>query len=145
MKPKVFIIVGWLSVPKEIVYEIFNERYGYCKCWFVSKEHYLQSRFSYANTTGKKIAAIFVGPVPHKSFAAGKHSSMVTELCIANSLTPVYVCRNKSGILKFTKSSLRQAIITHEKHLQQQQNNEDRAFIEFKQFITELFPNQTLF
>ena len=146
---KIFIIVGWLNIPKEVVYEIFNKKYTYCKCLFVEKDHYLQSKFTYANATGKKIDAIFIGPIPHKTFAAGNNKSMVAELCIANSITPVYVCRNKAGVLKFTKTSLRQAVNNHELHLQEikqeKKNREDKEIMEFKMLIKTLFPNQKLF
>jgi hypothetical protein len=144
---KIFIIVGWLNIPKEVVYEVFNEIYGNysCKCWFVSKEHGLKNRFTFANNNGKKIEAIFIGPVPHKSFAAGKNTSMVTELSIAGSKTPVYVCRNKAGVLKFTKHSLNKAILNHEEHRQknikEQEAREDQIILEVKNFMNDLFFN----
>lgn len=144
---KIFIIVGALNIPKEVVYEVFNQMYGNygCKCWFVDKEHGLKNRFSFANNNGKKIEAIFIGPVPHKSYAAGKNNSMVTELCIAGSKTPVYVCRNEAGVLKFTKNSLHKAILIHEdyrqKLIQEQKDCEDKMIEEVKKFMNELFFN----
>ncbi|MEI6673221.1 MAG: hypothetical protein WCL02_08145 [bacterium] len=136
---KIFIIVGWLHIPKEIVYEVFNKKYGFCRCWFVSEEKYLKSRFTYANNNGKKIEAIFVGPVPHKTFAAGKYTSMVTQLCISGSKTPVYVCKNFARVLKFTKTSLRQAIFHHEEYLRESKK-EKEEIMEFEVFTKTLFP-----
>jgi len=139
----IFIVVGWLNIPKQIVYEIFNKTYKDCRCWFVNEEKHLKSRFTYANNNGKKIQAIFIGPVPHKSFAAGKNSSMVTEICIADSKTPVYVCRTKAGILKFTKTSLGQAISVHDQYLRQiteQQADEEREIMETNTLVKTLFP-----
>lgn len=90
-----------------------------------------------------------MGPVPHKSFAAGKNTSMVAKLSIANSVTPVYVCKNKAGVLKFTKTSMREAIGTHEQYLQElkdkQRAREDKEIMEFITFIKTLFPNQNIF
>ena len=90
---------------------------------------------------GKKVEAIFVGPVPHKSFAAKKNSSMVAQVCINNAMTPVYICRNKSGVLKFTKSSIKQVIEEHEQRIKQ----ENIDILEFQAFIKELFPHQRVF
>lgn len=140
---KFFIIVGWLNTPKHIIKNVFNEEYGDGKyqCWFLDKESYLKSQFSYANNHGKKIEAIFVGPVPHKSFAAKGNSSMVAQVSISNSITPVYVCRNKSGILKFTKTSTKDAIREHKKYVEM----ENFQIMEFKAFLKDMFPNQSLF
>lgn len=68
MSKKFFILVGFLHVPRQVVREVFREKYGYgrFRCFFLDKEHYLKAEFSYANMVGKKIEAIFVGPVPHK-------------------------------------------------------------------------------
>lgn len=136
---KIFIIVGWLHIPKEVVYEVFNKKYGFCRCWFVSEEKYLKSRFTYANNNSKKIEAIFVGPVPHKSFAAGKYTSMVTELCISGSKTPVYVCKNFARVLKFTKTSLQKAIIHHEDYISSKTQTTDEI-MEVELFTKTLFP-----
>jgi hypothetical protein len=147
---KIFIIVGWLHIPRNVIQNVFLKYYGFnvYQCWFLDKDSYLKSQFSYANATNKKIEAIFVGPIPHKSFAAKGNSSMVTEVSISGSITPVYVCKNKSGILKFTKTSVKQAIAYHEAYRQeliQKQAYEEKQIKEFMSFIQEIFPHQKIF
>lgn len=66
---------------------------------------------------------------------------MIAEVCINNSPTPVYICRNKAGVLKFTKTSIRVLIDEHKKRIQ----TEDAQILELKMFIHQLFPNQTIF
>ncbi|HOG14976.1 MAG TPA: hypothetical protein PK674_00080 [Candidatus Absconditabacterales bacterium] len=115
-RQKIFILVGWLHIEKDVVFEVFNEEFENCRCRFISNYHYLQKKFDYWNFHNEKIAAIFVGPVPHKTAAAGDCNSMASELIIANSPTPVFVCKNKARILKFTKTSLRKAISEYKKY-----------------------------
>lgn len=118
---KIFIFVGFLNVSKEAVYEVLQAQYGpWIKCLFSDKEGYLKAKFDFANQNNRKIEAIFIGPVPHKSFAAGRESSMVSEVSVAGSVTPVYVCRTKANTLKFTKTSVKQAISSHEDYLKYQ-------------------------
>ncbi|MCK9466741.1 MAG: hypothetical protein M0P94_00245 [Candidatus Absconditabacterales bacterium] len=119
---KIFILVGWLHIDKEIVFEVFNSEFENCRCRFISNYHYLQKKFNYWNFTNEKIAAIFIGPVPHKT-AAGDCNSMASELVIANSPTPVFVCKNKAGVLKFTKTSIKKSISDYKKHIKKSDIN----------------------
>jgi hypothetical protein len=143
---KIFVIVGRLSIPPHVVYEILCPDYEPVKCWFVdSDDHYLQSKFSYAHTTGKKIEAILVGPIPHSTFAAGSAPSMISKVRIAKSLVPVYDCRTKSGVLKLTKSSITFAVAKHMAILAgKQKQEEEQKILSFKKFLTTVFPNQKI-
>jgi hypothetical protein len=115
MKGKVFIFVGPLNIPKKIVYEIVNAEYPDARCWFTNKEQYIKAKFHFAQATGKKVEAILIGPIPHKTFCAGDSSSMISAIRIEKAVVPVYVCRTQtqSGSLKFTKTSITQAIRQH--------------------------------
>lgn len=115
MKGKVFIFVGRLDIPKKIVYEVVNAEYSDARCWFTNKEQYIKSKFTFAQATGKKVEAILIGPIPHKTFCAGSAASMISAIRIETAVVPVYVCRaqTQSGTLKFTKTSITQAISKH--------------------------------
>ncbi len=134
MQQKIFVIVGWLHIDKEVVFEVFNNEFDYCKCWFISKDHYLQKKFNYWNFTNNKIAAIFVGPVPHKTFAAGQNASMISEVIIDNSPTPVFVCRNKVGLLKFTKTSLRKSISDYKLYIRNKSDIDGNIVNQWEKF-----------
>lgn len=142
MKRQIFFIVGSSNVPKKVIYEVIQESYPNAKCYFIEKECYLKSHFRYANATGAQVEAIFVGPVPHKTFEAGKSLSMLSEVNIAKSVTPVYKCTTISGNLKITKNSIRMAVI---QHWLKQKNENELWLQEFISFIKRVFPNQAVF
>lgn len=132
MQQEIFVIVGWLHIDKEVVFEVFNNEFRYCKCWFISKDHYLQKRFDYWKYTNKKIAAIFFGPAPHKTFAAGKNTSMISVVFINSSPTPIFICRNKVGLLKFTKTSLAKSILDYKKYIKNKSEIDENIINQWK-------------
>ena len=147
LSKRTFLIVGFLNIDNKVVYSVIKEKFAAIRCVFVSKEGYLKSRFDYANATGRKIEAIFVGPVPHRTFAAGKGTSMVSLVNVANSITPVYVCRNKSGTLKFTKTSVRAAVKSHLEYLEVLDQKRLSTHTQTQDLIDltdEIFPNDSL-
>ncbi|MFA7717113.1 MAG: hypothetical protein WC875_00135 [Candidatus Absconditabacterales bacterium] len=138
MKGKVFIFVGRLAVPKKIVYEIVNAEYEHAKCWFVYKEQHIKSRFSFAKATGKKVEAILIGPIPHKTFCAGAAASMISEVRIETAVVPVYPCRTKSGVLKLTKTSIQQSIVNHKSAIEEKRKQEKEKKLALGKLITML-------
>lgn len=104
------LFVG-INAPKQLIQNTCNKILGKNVYEYQFVDHYAALKnFSFDNNTGKKIAAIFLGPVPHKSTAGSGHASMASPDCINNIKIPVYVLRTDSGQIKFSKSSLKKAL-----------------------------------
>ena len=114
---KQLLFVG-LNAPRQLIQTTCNEVFGknIYEYVFVDNCSSLKN-FSFDNHTGKQLEAIFIGPVPHKSTAGGGHISMVSPECLKDLKLPVYVLYTSSKQIKFTKTSIKQALKQHQEHL----------------------------
>lgn len=117
---KQLLFVG-MNAPKQLIQNTCNEILGKNVYEYVFIDNYSALKnFTFDNHTGKQLEAIFIGPVPHKSTAGGGHISMVSPDCLKDLKLPVYVLHTSSGQIKFSKTSIKQALEKHQEYIQNQ-------------------------
>lgn len=119
---KILLFVG-MNAPKQLIRTTCTEVFGKNIYEYDFVDHYAALKnFSFDNNTGKKITAIFVGPVPHKSTAGSGYVSMASPDCIKDIKIPVFVLKTASGQIKFSKTSIKEALEKYQEHMQTLEN-----------------------